>query len=283
VHSTDPATPTATPSSGELRGSRSPARAHKALPVLAFVVVLPLAIIAALQIFHNPEAGAESMPIAGLESIAWPRSSNQPPPEPPRASETTAVASVDSMILGLEQRLAREPGDAKGWALLAQSYAFLGDARQAEAALAKAAELGFDEQDLRRRLNLAAKEPTESGGRKLLADAVVIHGMVKLASATPLELAPDSRLFVTAKATDGSTVPVAVLGQRVTEFPYQFVLSDADAMMPGVKLSSFAEIALSARLSQLGTTARNDGDLESPVKIVRLGEPGWVDLVIENR
>ena len=222
-------------------------------------------------------------PIAGLESIAWPRSPNRTPQPAQQTSGTTTIAPVDSMIVGLEARLAREPGDSKGWALLAQSYAFLGNVPQAESALSRAVELGFDEEDLRHRIDLAASKPTEPDGRNLLGGSVVIKGMVKLVSPTPLELPPESRLFVTAKATDGSTVPVAVLGHRVNEFPYQFELSEKHAMMPGVQLADFDELALSARLSRSGTAERSDSDLESAVKIVRLGESGWVDLVIENR
>jgi cytochrome c-type biogenesis protein CcmH len=187
------------------------------------------------------------------------------------------------MIAGLEERLAREPGDAKGWALLAQSYAFLGNSLQAEAALEKAVALGMEEENLRQRVNLASNSPAQPSRGNLLPSSVVIHGLVKLASATPVELAPESRLFVTARATDGSTVPVAVLGQRVTDFPFQFMLGDENAMMPGVKLSDFEEIALSARISQSGTAERSDDDLVSPVKLIRPAEPGWVDLVIENR
>jgi len=187
------------------------------------------------------------------------------------------------MIVGLEQRLAHEPGDAKGWALLAQSYAFLGNAQQADAALSKAVTAGFDETDLRRRLGLASETPGASNRQSLATGSVAINGLVKLASASPLELAPESRLFVTAKAIDGSSIPVAVLGLRVTEFPYQFVLSEKDTMMPGIKLTDYEELALSARLSQSGTAERRENDLESAVKIVRLGDAGWVDLVIENR
>lgn len=283
MHSGRPAAQSAAPSAGLCCDRRQAGGMRKPLAIFALLVLLPLAVLAALRFFHNPTNGAADEPIAGLASIAWPRSSNRTPQPAQPAAGMTAVASVDSMIVGLEGRLAREPGDTKGWALLAQSYAFLGDIPKAESALSRAVELGFDAADLRRRIDLASKGPTVSDRGNLVAGPVVINGVVKLASATPLELAPESRLFVTAKAIDGSTVPVAVLGQRVTEFPYQFALSDKDAMMPGVKLADFEQVALTARLSQLGTAERSDSDLESAIKIVRLGEPGWVDLVIENR
>ena len=47
----------------------------------------------------------------------------------------------------------------KGWALLAQSYAFVGDTDGAERALQRAVELGVDEQGLRARVQAARRDP----------------------------------------------------------------------------------------------------------------------------
>lgn len=69
------------------------------------------------------------------------------------------VASVPSLIGGLERRLESDPADKQGWALLAQSYAFVGNAQQAEQALGRAVELGFDEAELRQRVASAAPDP----------------------------------------------------------------------------------------------------------------------------
>ena len=51
----------------------------------------------------------------------------------------------------------------KGWALLAQSYAFVGDTAGAERALQHAVELGADEQALRARVQAARREPEARG------------------------------------------------------------------------------------------------------------------------
>lgn len=133
---------------------RAPSRGSRTAWVTwALIVLVPIAAAAAaLRMRHNSAAAATLQP-AGLETIAWPGRS--PRPTAPRAGGT-AVAPVASLIAGLEQRLARDPGDAKGWALLAQSYAFLGDVERTESALAEAVALGLDEQDLRRRAALAA-------------------------------------------------------------------------------------------------------------------------------
>ena len=56
------------------------------------------------------------------------------------------VASVASMVDELAARLQEEPGDAKGWLLLAKSYKHLGRIEEAQRAYKQAAMLGeYDE------------------------------------------------------------------------------------------------------------------------------------------
>ncbi len=106
--------------------------------------------------------------VAALSSIAWPSSdrplgSNAKTPDSMAASNDvstpTQAAPVSSLVGGLEQRLAAQPNDPDGWALLAQSYAFMGDAAAADAAIKKAAALGMDEQALRARVDSAMRGP----------------------------------------------------------------------------------------------------------------------------
>lgn len=82
----------------------------------------------------------------------------------PRAMQQSAsrVASVPSLIEGLERKLRSDPEDASGWALLAQSYAFVGSGELAENALVRAVELGLDETDLRRRVEGARRDPHDA-------------------------------------------------------------------------------------------------------------------------
>lgn len=78
----------------------------------------------------------------------------------PESSAVTSAAPIHSLIGGLEARLERDPGDVKGWALLAQSYAFLGDLDGAERATRRAVELGMDEAALRERVQKATRQAT---------------------------------------------------------------------------------------------------------------------------
>jgi cytochrome c-type biogenesis protein CcmH/NrfG len=93
-------------------------------------------------------------------SIAWPLVEPLPALSPTSLREASApiqAAPVESLIGGLEARLAAEPEDSAGWALLAQSYAFVSNRDGAETALRRAVELGADEAALRERVRSAQR------------------------------------------------------------------------------------------------------------------------------
>jgi cytochrome c-type biogenesis protein CcmH len=71
----------------------------------------------------------------------------------PDVATNANVASVDELVAGLEQRLQDDPGDAKGWLLLAKSYAHVGRHEDAVAAYDKAVELGLSDNVLEASLN----------------------------------------------------------------------------------------------------------------------------------
>ena len=81
----------------------------------------------------------------------------------PNAASTPQqpAAPVNSLIGGLEKRLENDPDDLKGWRLLAQSHAFLGDMQAARSAVGRAVELGADEQELE-----AIVMSAHTGGRR---------------------------------------------------------------------------------------------------------------------
>ncbi len=105
-------------------------------------------------------------------ALAWPEAKPaaaaqmQPQPQGSTSARTDAkqVASVESLVSGLERRLEQMPNDPNGWALLAQSYAFMGDAEGAEKAIAKAVALGVDERTLRERIDAATRGPHAGSG-----------------------------------------------------------------------------------------------------------------------
>lgn len=73
-------------------------------------------------------------------------------------SNPSSVPPVADMIGRLEQKLQTNPNDAKGWSLLAKSYAFIGQTDAAEAAAKKAISLGVDATTLELEIVAAAPE-----------------------------------------------------------------------------------------------------------------------------
>jgi cytochrome c-type biogenesis protein CcmH len=108
---------------------------------------------------HAPRGRSEL--VQSLDSLAWP-AATQPAPvsaRAPAASSGSGVqaGSVESLVGGLEARLAAQPNDANGWALLAQSYAYTANEEAVERAVRRAVELGVDERSLRERIATAKR------------------------------------------------------------------------------------------------------------------------------
>ncbi|HJR71606.1 MAG TPA: hypothetical protein VKA43_16300 [Gammaproteobacteria bacterium] len=117
-----------------------------------------LVVVGAVQLVDRPQGRSELA--RSTDSLAWPGGTTESPLAGPRAAATPTgvqVASVESLIGGLETRLATQPNDAAGWALLAQSYAHTANEEAVERALRRAVELGADETALRARVDAAQR------------------------------------------------------------------------------------------------------------------------------
>jgi cytochrome c-type biogenesis protein CcmH len=75
------------------------------------------------------------------------------------------------------------------------------------------------------------------------------------------QVLPGDVVFVYAKAMNGPPMPLAVKRLTVSELPIDIELSDADAMMPSMKLSQFENIIVGARVSKSGNPVAQAGDL----------------------
>ncbi|MBB1610208.1 MULTISPECIES: c-type cytochrome biogenesis protein CcmI [unclassified Pseudomonas] len=81
---------------------------------------------------------------------------------------------------------------------------------------------------------------------------VTLKVRVDLSDAVKGQVKPDDSVFVFARAVNGPPMPLAVKRLKVADLPDEVSLSDADAMMPQLKLSAFPQVELVARVSRAG-------------------------------
>ncbi|RMS42076.1 Cytochrome c heme lyase subunit CcmH, partial [Pseudomonas amygdali pv. photiniae] len=75
---------------------------------------------------------------------------------------------------------------------------------------------------------------------------------VTLAASLKGNVQPGDSVFIFARAINGPAAPLAVKRITVADLPAEVELSDADAMMPQLNLSNFAQVQLVARVSRAG-------------------------------
>lgn len=103
----------------------------------------------------------------------------------------------------------------------------------------------------------ASDKVVQSGGTLENTQPGAVQGArlkvrVTLSEALKAKVQPGDTVFVFARAVSGPPAPLAVKRVTVADLPVEVELTDADAMMPQLKLSNFAEVQLVARVSRAG-------------------------------
>ena len=313
--------------------------AHGRHTVLALAIALPLGASALYAILGEP---------AALLALPAPAAT---------AHEGVASPEIERMVASLAARLEKNPGDKKGWAMLARSYHAMGRNREAVAAferlgdavhqdasllavyadvlatsaggklegvpiqlvgealrldpdhpmaLSLAATAAYNQRDfptaaghwqrLLRQLPAdsddarfiqktlaeigspvtavaqtgptaaAAPKPANTAPGQLppaltASGSRTVSGVVSLAPSLQAGARPDDTVFVFARSTDGSRMPLAVQRARVADLPLTFRLDDSMAMSPQAKLSGAKEVRIEARVSRQGSANPAAGDL----------------------
>ncbi|HMA98484.1 MAG TPA: hypothetical protein VKO38_03390, partial [Wenzhouxiangella sp.] len=75
-------------------------------------------------------------------------------------------------------------------------------------------------------------------------------------------LSGSETVFVVAQAAAGPPTPLAVRRMTVADLPTRIGLSDGDAMVDGMNISTFPEIVITARVSMTGGVQAQPGDLQ---------------------
>jgi len=100
-------------------------------------------------------------------------------------------------------------------------------------------------------LVLATKEPVQS--RSLTVTVNLIDSLKQ-------QVSSGNTVFIYVKAASGPPMPLAVKRLTVGDLPVTIELSDADAMIPSMTLSSFEEIIVGARVAMSGNPVAQPGD-----------------------
>ena len=84
------------------------------------------------------------------------------------------------------------------------------------------------------------------------------------------------QIFVIARATDGSRVPIAVRRLTASQLPTEIRLTDQDSMVKTRSLTTFEEVEVIGRAAVGGTPVAKSGDFESKATIVEVGGRGTI-------
>jgi cytochrome c-type biogenesis protein CcmH len=117
-----------------------------------------------------------------------------------------------------------------------------------------------------------AAAPAAATASAAAPSATAVSGRVELDPVLLAQVADTDTVFIVAKAADGPRFPLAVLRKQVRDLPLQFTLDDTMGMMPGVKLSQFPQLVVTARISKSGNAIAAPGDLESPPHPAKPGD-----------
>ena len=113
-------------------------------------------------------------------------------------------------------------------------------------------------------------------------DGLSISGRVTLQSELASKVSQNDTLFIYARAKTGPKMPLAILRLKVSDLPATFTLTDDMAMMPTMKMSSFPEVVIEARISKSGQAVSSSGDLQGFSEPVKLGN-NHISIVIDRQ
>jgi cytochrome c-type biogenesis protein CcmH len=106
---------------------------------------------------------------------------------------------------------------------------------------------------------------------------------VSLAKELQQYVSPKDTVFIYAQALSGPKVPLAIVRKSAEELPIAVSLTDANSMMPSIKLSNFQQVRLLARISKAGSAMPQQGDLIGVIEQVDLADRQPYKIVINDR
>ncbi len=122
------------------------------------------------------------------------------------------------------------------------------------------------------------RQPAPAPGDKMRAL------QVRVAVGPGVNLPPESKVFVYARAWDGPPMPLAIQKLTLAHLPVTVRLDESMAMMPGARLADFNRVQVIARVSSRGEAASAPGDYEARTGELDItGEEVQVNLLITEQ
>jgi len=230
--------------------------------IWAIAIPVPVAAIALYAVLGQPGAINNALAREHREGGGRLVSSDYSP-------ATKNIPSVARLLTGLEERLRTDPADAKGWLLLAKTYSHLHRPEDAAIAYEKARDLGMADRDFESKLD---------SSNTAAVNAPIIRGRLTISDSAMDRLDPDDSIFIFAKAMDGPALPIAVLRKVAGDLPFDFELSDKQAMSAAANLSSTAVVTITARVSKSGNAMQAEPGLEVISQPINVGDDVLVEL-----
>jgi len=229
-------------------------------------------------------AVALTVPLLCVGLYLWvgqPQALTPPPPSADRlADEAEAVAMANGgRFVGeptrkLEAALALDPKHVKALALGGVAAFEAGDRERAKAMWLRLLEVLPPEAPLALaiRERMGGEAPPAPGAGSA---ATSLRGDISLSPALAARVSPDDKLFIIARAAQGSRVPLAVSVRRAGELPLSFTLDDSMSMAPQARLSAHSgDVIVIARISKSGQAMPQAGDLVGESAPVTPGASG---------
>lgn len=222
-----------------------------ATPVAYIALLVPLASVGLYALLGSPNAVIAAAAEHASDNYGTPSAAND--------QRARSQGSIASLVDGLRARLENNPDDAGGWLLLAQSYQHLGRHDEALAAYVRAQALGKTDEKFEAQLlgaKLAPQMTTVESGP-------AIRGRVALATDAAAQVRPEDTVFIFAKKSAHDRMPVVALRKSAADLPIEFALTDKEVMVPGMHLTDFDALLVTARISRSGNSADISDGLEA--------------------
>lgn len=134
--------------------------------------------------------------------------------------------------------------------------------------------------EIQEKMGLPVDQPMQVASAA--AGGASISGVVRLDESLALNAAIGDTVFVYARAASGPRMPLAIVRKTVKDLPFEFTLNDSMAMNPAMKLSSFQQVVVGARISKSGNAMPQPGDLQVVSQPMGVNGVQGVELVINE-